>query len=110
MKRCHLAFLFLVTGDLLENGKKYLEGLQEITSDALWRSNIRSAEVDRRLGREPAVKDDLEAVFEVCKPEEKVEGKALLETIATEARQFRLCIHGPCIVIYNMIPILVLYN
>lgn len=75
-------------GDLLENGKKYFESLEEITTDALWRSVIRSVEVERRLGREPAVRDDLEDAFEVCKPEEKEEGKCLLDKIANEAREF----------------------
>jgi len=80
-------------GELIENGKKYLESLEEITVDALWRSVIRSVEVERRLGREHAVRDDLEDAFEVCKPDEKEQGKGLLAKIASEAREF--C-YGPC--------------
>lgn len=47
-------------GALMESGGKLLTLLTELTAPALWRSVVRAAEVDRRLGKAPAVLQDLE--------------------------------------------------
>ncbi|CAK9029651.1 unnamed protein product, partial [Durusdinium trenchii] len=44
----------------LTNGKKCLQQLSELTSDAIWRSQIRGHELDRRIAKVTSVRADLQ--------------------------------------------------
>ena len=54
----------------LETAAKYLASLKELTPNGLWRSCVRSNEVDRRLGREANVLESLSESLSANLPQE----------------------------------------
>lgn len=78
--------------NVYDASEKYLNTLLELKPDSLWRSCIRAAEVDRRLGREAQILSSLEAAIdtlEADQDESKTKGKEMAQKVKKEVEVVR---------------------
>lgn len=69
---------------ILGNNKKLKDSLSELSADVLWRSQVRSAEADRRIGKASAAERELSRVIANAKASDaqKSQAASLQEEIA----------------------------